>query len=42
MAEAIARKAMACRDSRTERPVPLYVKGPDAAPARDAGPKILS
>lgn len=40
--EAIARLAAArCRADDPEPPAPLYIKPPDAAPARDAPPVIL-
>lgn len=38
---AIAARALARRGAATERPAPLYVRAPDAAPARDAPPVIL-
>jgi len=39
--EAIARIAATRLTNSPERPAPLYVKPPDAAPAREAPPKIL-
>ena len=39
--EAIARIAASRLHSVTDRPAPLYVKPPDAAPPRDAAPVIL-
>ena len=41
-ASAIARIAATRYQTETERPAPLYLRSADAAPARDAGPAILS
>ncbi|SFD99445.1 N6-L-threonylcarbamoyladenine synthase [Sulfitobacter brevis] len=41
VAEAIARLAAERYLHTTERPAPLYLRAPDAAPARDAPPVIL-
>lgn len=41
LAEAIARKAVLLRHSRTNAPAPFYLKGADAAPPSDPPPVIL-
>jgi len=41
VAEAIARLAAQRRHDAGTRPAPLYLRPPDAAPARDTGPTIL-
>lgn len=41
LTEAIARKAVLIRHSRTERPAPFYLRGADAAPPSDPPPVIL-
>jgi tRNA threonylcarbamoyladenosine biosynthesis protein TsaB len=41
LAEAIARAALARKDSASDRPAPLYIRPADAAPPREAPPVIL-
>lgn len=41
MAEAVARVALARRHTAAQAPKPLYIKAPDAAPARNAPPVLL-